>query len=256
MADSKLNILLTNDDGVSAEGLTCLQEEMLKLGRVTVVAPHQEKSASSHSISMNQTFQIAELEENRFALKGTPADCVMFAIKRMMENPPDLVVSGINHGGNLGDDVIYSGTVGGAREGSLNGILSFAVSLAGAPNQESLRYAADFTRKLIMRIRSYDPHPGSLFNVNIPDGFPTGFRFTSQSSKQFEGNIEELIERGQGRVYRVVRGPEDWKPEPNTDLAAISEGLVSVTPLHFDQTDYGEIEYLIRKSLKKESPGK
>ena len=254
MADNRLNILLTNDDGVNADGLLYLQEELQKLGRVTVVAPHSEKSGASHSISLNQTFQIAELDTNRFALRGTPADCVMFAIKKMMDSLPDIVVSGINHGPNMGDDIIYSGTVAGAREGALNGILSFAFSIAGETGDDTFRYAAGFARKLITRIQSYELPPGSLFNVNIPGGSPTRFRFTCQGTKRFEGNIEEFIERGQGRVYRVTRGESDWKPEPDTDLAAVSEGIVSVTPLHCDQTDYRQTEFLIRKNLQKEPP--
>ncbi len=140
MTDNRLKILLTNDDGVNADGLLYLQEELQKLGSVIVVAPHSQKSASSHSISLNQSFQIAELDENRFALKGTPADCVMFAIKKMMETPPDIVVSGINCGPNLGDDIIYSGTVAGAREGSLNGILSFAFSLVSGNDDDTLSW--------------------------------------------------------------------------------------------------------------------
>jgi 5'/3'-nucleotidase len=256
MTDNGLNILLTNDDGVNADGLLYLQEELQKLGSVLVVAPHSQKSASSHSISLNQSFQIAELDENRFALKGTPADCVMFAIKKMMETPPDIVVSGINSGPNLGDDIIYSGTVAGAREGSLNGILSFAFSLVSGNSDDTLRHAADFARKLISRILSFEPHPGSLFNVNIPEGAPDKFRFTCQGTKRFEGNIEEFIERGQGRVYRVTRGEVQWDIEPNTDVEAVNEKIVSVTPLHSDQTDYRETEYLIKKNLKKESPSK
>jgi len=256
MAERELNILLTNDDGVNAEGLICLQRELRTLGKVITVAPHQEKSGASHSISLNQAFQIAEISENRYALKGSPADCVMFAIKKMLESPPDLVVSGINHGANLGDDVVYSGTVAGAREGALSGILSFAISQTGLPSDETLNRAACFSTKLISRIISYQPPAGSLFNINIPDSNPSSFRFTKQSSKKFKGNIEEFIERGQGRVYRVVRGEEEWTPEPNTDLEAIGEGVVSVTPLQFDQTDYRTAEYLIRKHLKKEPPRK
>lgn len=256
MAERELNILLTNDDGVNSEGLLCLQRELRTLGKVITVAPHQEKSGASHSISLNQTYQIAELSEDRFALKGSPVDCVMFAIKKMMDNPPDLVVSGINHGANLGDDVVYSGTVAAAREGALNGILSFAISLTGMPTTEALNQAACFSCKLIPRIISYQPQPGSLFNVNIPDSNPSSFRFTRQSSKQFKGHIEEFIERGQGRVYRVVRGEEEWNPEPNSDVEAIGEGVVSVTPLQFDQTDYKAAEYLIRRHLKKERPRK
>ncbi len=256
MAKNGLKILLTNDDGVNAEGILFLEEELHKLGRVTVVAPHKEKSGASHSISLNQTFQIAELYHNRFALKGTPADCVMFAIKRLMEEPPDLVISGINHGPNLGNDILYSGTVAGAREGSLNGILSFAFSITSGYDDEAFTSAARFARDLIPRIMSYEPRPGSLFNVNIPGGNPTRFRFTCQGTKQFEGNIEEFVERGKGRVYRVVRGESDWHPEPESDLAAISEGIVSVTPLHCDQTDYKETERLIKKHLKKDSSRK
>lgn len=256
MAANELNILLTNDDGVNAEGLHYLEEELQKLGKVTVVAPHKQKSGSSHSISLNQSFQIAEIAKNRFALKGTPADCVMFALKRMMDTPPDLVISGINNGPNMGDDIIYSGTVAGAREGSLNGILSFAFSMAGEISEKTFCDAAQFARKLITRIQSFEPSPGSLFNVNIPDGSPSRFRFTCQGTKRFEGNIEEFIERGQGRVYQVTRGEYEWKPEPDTDLAAVSEGIVSVTPLHCDQTDYRQTENLIRKNLQKDPPRK
>ena len=256
MAENGLNILLTNDDGINSEGLLFLEEELHKLGKVTVVAPHKEKSGASHSISLNQTYQIAELYHNRFALKGTPADCVMFAIKKLMEKPPDLVVSGINHGPNLGDDIVYSGTVAGAREGALNGIISFAFSVTAIFDEETFTHAARFARNLIPRIMSCDLRPGSLFNVNIPPGKPSSFRFTCQGSKQFEGTIEEFVERGKGRVYRVVRGDSDWTPEPESDLAAISQGVVSVTPLHCDQTDYKETERLIKIHLKKDSSRK
>jgi len=256
MDGNGLKILLTNDDGVNSEGLLFLEEELHKLGKVTVVAPHKERSGASHSISLNQTFQIAELYHHRFALKGTPADCVMFAVKKLLEEPPDLVVSGINHGPNMGDDILYSGTVAGAREGALNGITSFAFSVTSLFDDETLGYAARFARDLIPRIMSLDLRPGSLFNVNIPPGEPASFRFTCQGSKQFEGTIEEFVERGKGRVYRVVRGDSDWKPEPQSDLAAISQGVVSVTPLHCDQTDYKETERLIKKYLKKDSSRK
>lgn len=238
MKQNSLRILLTNDDGVEARGLLSLKEHLRQLGEVFVVAPSEEKSAASHSLTIHHPIRAMEVDRNHFALTGTPADCVLFAIRKLMEQPPDLVISGINHGANLGEDILYSGTVAGAREASLHGIPALAVSLVNGGVTQDFTFAAEYTCRLVRELWPAQIPGGAYLNVNIPSGTPNGYRFTRQGSKRTISAIQEKRDP-RGRAYYWI-GPDEseWAIEADTDYHAIQEGLVSITPLHRDQTDY------------------
>lgn len=242
----KLNILVTNDDGAQARGLVALKETLAEFGSVIVVAPYDERSAVSHGLTLHHPIRTIEIEKNHYALTGTPADCVLFALRQILPRPPDLVVSGINHGANLGDDILYSGTVAGAREASLNGIPSIAISLVAGKTTKNFEPAAAFARLLIQELFPERIPPGTFLNVNVPEGDPETYRFTRQGSKRAASTIHEKTDP-QGRTYYWI-GPDEseWIVEADTDYQAIQEGVVSVTPLHRDQTDYRGLRSLTR----------
>lgn len=233
-----LTILLTNDDGFDSKGLRALKPELCQLGRVVVVAPDRERSAASHSLTLHEPLRLTVIGTDHYALSGTPADCVLFAIRRLLSQPPDLVVSGMNLGANLGDDVIYSGTVAGAREGSLHGIPSFAVSLVAGRTLEEFGSAAKLTRELVSRLYPAFTPPGVCLNVNLPEKETESFRFTRQSSRQFAGLIEKRVDDRDRSYFWIGDGRSQGEWEPGTDSRAVQDGVISVTPLRRDQTDH------------------
>ncbi len=242
----RLRILLTNDDGVDAPGLSALREGLAPLGRIVVVAPAEEKSASSHSLTIHQPIRVKPVGADTFAVTGTPADCVILALRKILPEPPDLVVSGINAGPNLGEDIIYSGTVAGAREAALSGIAGLAVSLVSR-DRDDYPPAARFVARLIGELFPGRLEPGSLLNVNVPDGAALHYRFTRQGSKAAASAVEEK-EDPRGRSYYWIGQDESvWKEEADTDYEAIRRGLVSVTPLQRDQTDYETLRRLVER---------
>ncbi|HLV02597.1 MAG TPA: 5'/3'-nucleotidase SurE, partial [Acidobacteriota bacterium] len=173
MSRDKYLILLTNDDGVGAEGLLTLKRHLAELGRVVVVAPYEERSGVSHGLTIHFPLRQVEISRDHYALTGTPADCVLFAVRKLLPRPPDLVVSGINHGPNLGDDILYSGTVAGAREAALHELPAFAVSLVtGRNSNQGFEAAAKFTCTLIQELLPNWVSKGTYLNVNIPAGEP------------------------------------------------------------------------------------
>ncbi|MDA2930595.1 5'/3'-nucleotidase SurE [Acidobacteria bacterium AH-259-O06] len=216
--------------------MLALKGELSELGIVMVVAPDQERSAVSQGLTIHRPIRLLEVSKNHYALTGTPADCVIFALRKLLPRFPDLVVSGINHGPNLGDDIIYSGTVAGAREAALHQVPAIAVSLVTGKGESDFRAAAHFVRRLIDEV--YPFPEGTFLNVNIPEGDPVAYRFTRQGSKVLAGSIEEKKDP-RGRKYYWI-GPDEsqWMIEADTDYEAIREGVVSVTPLQRDQTDY------------------
>ena len=228
--------LLTNDDGSQAEGLGALKEELRTIGTVVVVAPDQERSGVSQALTIHQPIRAFEVSENHYALTGTPTDCVLFALRKLLSRPPDLVVSGINNGPNLGDDVIYSGTVAAAREAALHQIPAFAFSLVTHRKEPDFAYGARFARRLIEELEPIAA--GSFLNVNIPEGKPEAYRFTRQGSKVVSSSIEEKQDPRGRKYYWIGRNKSEWLEEADSDFEAIRRGLVSVTPLQRDQTDY------------------
>lgn len=238
MERQKRLILLTNDDGVQARGLLDLKEELKQLGSVVVVAPYEERSAASHSLTIHQPIRIIKKGPDHYALTGTPVDCVIFAIQKLLTRVPDLMVSGINQGGNLGDDILYSGTVAAAREAALYRIPAVASSLVMEDGSADFKLAARLMGQIIGRFYPKQMPPGTILNINIPCGEPSGYCFTRQGSKRGRTLIEEKRDPRGNKYFWIGRNERKKELDPGTDFQAIREKLVSITPLHLDQTDY------------------
>jgi 5'-nucleotidase len=245
MATEKL-ILVTNDDGVRAEGIKALATSLQGLGSVVVVAPELEQSASSHSITLDNPLRIKKYASDRFSVTGTPTDCVLLAIHRILGRKPDILVSGINHGPNMGEDVIYSGTVAAAIEGYILGIPSIAISVASW-DPVPFDAAAESVRSLPERILDMQGRRQNLWNVNIPPSVGKevkGTVITKLGSRVYNDVIVEKKDP-RGKDYFWIGGGEPgWNAEPETDFAAVSAGYISVTPLRPDMTDHNGIELL------------
>jgi 5'-nucleotidase len=236
-------LLVTNDDGVFAPGLAALADALESLGTVYVVAPDREQSAVGHALTLHRPLRVDQLGDRRFAVNGTPSDCVNLAILGLLPAEPQLVVSGFNHGSNLGDDVTYSGTVSAAMEGTLLGVPSIALSLA-SPEQRSFAEAARVAQLLVARALAEGLPAKTLLNVNIPGGPPKGIRFTRLGHRVYkERAVEERDPRGKS-YYWIGGGPPLWEQRESTDIVAVQDGYVSVTPLHLDLTHYAALEHL------------
>ncbi|MFQ5902714.1 MAG: 5'/3'-nucleotidase SurE [Candidatus Binatia bacterium] len=233
-------ILVSNDDGIHSEGILALEETLQKLGEVYTVAPDREQNSMSHALTLHRPLRVQEMGSRRFAVDGTPTDCVKLALSGLLPVRPNLVVSGINKGPNLGDDIIYSGTVSAAIEGTLLGIPSMAVSLVTF-RDFVFQAAAEFAVTLASRILERGIPPGMLLNVNVPP-LPRhelkGWRLTRQGKRHYN---EEIVERvdPRGRKYYWIGGDDlGFAQEDGTDCVAVHEGFVSVTPLQVDLTNY------------------
>ena len=231
-------ILVSNDDGHFSEGIRALASAMEGLGEVIVVAPEAEQSAASHAISLHRPLRIKEIRPNWYAVDGTPTDCAYLAINHILRGrKPALMVSGINHGSNLADDVTYSGTVAAAMEASLLGVPAMALSLA---TREPFEFegAARFARALAAAALARPLPPGMLLNVNIPPGEQRGYRITRLGKHSYGFDVIENVDP-RGRKYYWIGGNDyAFEDIPGTDCnAVLREGVVSVTPLHLDLTD-------------------
>lgn len=241
-----MRILLTNDDGIYAPGLRALRTELQKLGEVLVVAPATEQSAVGHSITLLTPILVQEVfdEQDRrmgWAVEGRPADCVKLALTELIREPPDLVVSGINAGSNAGINVIYSGTVAAAIEGAFFDITSVAVSLEySKPVHLNFPMAADIARRVIEQLLERKPPTGALFNVNIPSleqGPPVGVRAVPQGLLRYRESYDRRTDP-RGRVYFWSTPELRCPPHANdTDITALAERYVTITPLKFDLTE-------------------
>jgi len=247
-------ILVTNDDGVHSDGIHALAAALAALGDVTIVAPHIEASAIGHALTLRRPLRMEQLRDRVYEVDGTPTDCVNIALTQVYTpaSAPDLIVSGINKGYNLGDDVTYSGTVSGALEGSLLGIPSIAVSLArtrGTYNFDPAANAASTIASLVLR---GDLITGRTFlNLNVPPGKPKGFRLTVQAKRNHITIVDPRTDpRGQA-YYWIEEGENDWEPHDRSDYQAVRDGYVSVTPLQPDMTDHDALTKL--ESLQIES---
>jgi len=233
-------ILLTNDDGIHAEGIRALAEGLEGLGEIRVIAPDREQSASSHSITLHQPLRIMTLAPNRVSVTGTPTDCVLLAVNGVFGDRPRLVISGINHGPNLGDDVTYSGTVAAAMEGFLLGVPSIAVSLAASSGELHFATAARYARRVATKILESGPPLGALVNINVPnlpDEEIAGIRVTKLGKRHYVDTVVEKTDP-RGKPYYWIGGSPSWQAGKNTDQGAILDRYVSITPLHLDLTDY------------------
>ena len=250
-------ILLTNDDGIEAKGLRTLHSTLSEKWDTVVVAPDREQSATSHSMTLNRPLRYRELGNNVYSVAGTPTDCVMFAVYSLLPQKPALVVSGINHGANLADDVTYSGTVAAAIEGTILGIPSVAVSVPkkGNPTFEQhdiFDYAAQFSEKLITAITEKGMPEDTLLNVNIPNcawDEIEGVHITHLGKRIYRDVIER--QRGaNGQLYfRIGGNAPDWEGGNDSDVSAIDRNMISVTPLRLDLTNYEAMERLKKWGL-------
>jgi 5'-nucleotidase len=250
--NKKMNILLTNDDGIKAPGLAAIYQELIKIGSVTVVAPAASKSGASHSITFNRPLVCEKVDVNGqfsgYSIEGSPADCVKLGAMQLCEHEIDLLVAGINNGANAGINVYYSGTVAAAMEGVLLGIPSVAMSVA-AEEQMDYATAANYCMQILKGLMPIKP--GAVVNINIPllsEGPPKGIKVVEQSNRAFEEYyVPQTDEKGR-IVYQLAGGPHPFDDAP-TDMVALIEGYISVTALAPDMTDYRKTKQ-IRKALK------
>jgi len=237
-------ILLTNDDGIYSEGLRKLAEALKPAGEIIIVAPDREQSAASHALTLNRPLRLLQLEENEWIVDGTPTDCVNLAVLKLMKDDrPDIVVSGINFGPNLGDDVTYSGTISAAFEGALLNIPSVAFS-ALVGEHFSFDRCADLAARLVRHLLGEERDPQIILNVNFPVGEFRGVKVTKLGKRIYsEGVIERLDPRGRS-YYWIGGGPPSWTDDEGTDFEAVQNGYVSITPLHLDLTHHQSIARL------------
>ena len=239
-------ILLSNDDGIQSDGLTALEKSLARLAEIYTVAPDRAQSSMSHALTLHRPLRVHELSPRRMAVDGTPVDCVKLALTGLLPVKPDLVVSGINKGPNLGDDIIYSGTVSAAIEGTLLGIPAIAVSLVTFENFD-FRAAAEFTATLIERIQQPGIPAGTLLNVNVPH-LPReqlkGWKFTRMGKRHYSENIVERIDPRGGKYYWIGGDDLGFVPGEGTDCTTVADGFISITPLHLDLTNYASIAEL------------
>lgn len=243
-----MNILIANDDGIAASGIRVLTEELSKKHNVYVVAPDRERSAAAHSLTLHTPLRVEELYSDKngairaWATTGTPGDCVKIAVKALLskEEQPDIVISGINHGPNLGADILYSGTVSCAMEGAMLGIPSIAVSLAAmSAEYDDFKFPANFINSLLDKLQNFKFPPKSILNVNIPKLDPsyiTGIAITELGRKMFTDEYEKRIDP-RGQTYYWLAGQLNTEPAgANTDLAAIQNNMISITPVTYEMT--------------------
>ena len=251
-----MRILLTNDDGINAPGLAALYRELKQIGDVTVVAPDTEKSAVGHAITLSDPLRVWDFEKYGeffgYAIKGTPADCVKIAYWALLEKKPELVVSGINLGSNTGMNVIYSGTVSAATEGTILNIPSFAISLTTFSNPD-FSYAARFARKLAQIVFEKGLPQGTFLNVNVPPATEEeikGVVITRQGKATYMEHFDKRVDP-QNRVYYWLAGKKVKIEENiNVDDFAILKNCVSITPIHYDLTNYSYLEELQSWQIK------
>jgi len=240
-----MRILLSNDDGYFAPGLACLAQTLAAIADVTVVAPERDRSGASNSLTLDRPLSLRQAPSGYYYVNGTPTDCVHLAVTGMLPELPDMIISGINHGANMGDDTVYSGTVAAATEGFLLGIPSLAVSLAGKSG--NFQAAARVVLEIVERCRR-NPFPQPvLLNINVPD-LPFDELHGSEITRlgkrhKAEPVVKSVNPRGE-TVYWVGAAGAAQDAGPGTDFHAVANGKVSITPLQIDLTQYGQIEGL------------
>lgn len=242
-----MKILVTNDDGIHAPGICALADALREIGEVFIVAPDRERSAVGHALTLHHPLRATEIHRHSFAVDGTPTDCVNLGIHNLLSSKPDIVVSGINRGANLGDDVTYSGTVSAAMEATLMGIPSFAISLVTRDHGEHYASAARFASKLARVIVKERLPADTFLNVNVPDlpeneiGSPC---ITSQGKREYVGGIIDNTDPRGRKYYWIGSSIPEFRDIEGTDYHAIKHGHISITPLHLDLTNYASLKKL------------
>jgi len=234
-------ILCTNDDGIHARGLRLLANVAGRLGDVTVVAPDRQKSATSHSLTLHRPVRITEIKPGHHVVDGTPTDCVLIAVNQLLPDRPDFVLSGVNHGPNMGEDVLYSGTVAAAMEGTILGIPAIAVSLGGEGRGDLEGYA-DVLHRLLRQILTRSSIPSeTFFNVNIPNIPPAeikGVRVTRLGRRVYSDSLVRREDPGGREYFWIGGGVSSWSGGDDSDFRAVEANYISITPMHLDLTNH------------------
>lgn len=245
-------ILVTNDDGISSLGIKTLSDALRSVGDVYTVAPETEQSAVAHALTIHRPLKFEKIDRNTFFVNGTPTDCVIIAVSKLLPNRPDIIISGINHGGNIADNITYSGTVAAAMEGTLLGIPSVAISLVIDRGRDGHRIghsrfdkAADYAVTLARKVIENKLPGDTLLNVNVPD-IPDikGVKITHQGKLVYDNGVQELSDPSGRRYYWIGGGEPQWGARENTDFDAVQNGYISVTPVHLNLTNYDAVKYL------------
>jgi|SRR5215469_10456990 len=244
MAESLPKILITNDDGIHAAGLRALVGAFKDCAEVTIVAPSTERSAAAQSLTLRQPIYCDQIAEREYAVEGTPADAMILAFHTLLQEKPDLVISGINRGANMGENVYYSGTVGAAREAAINHVPAIAVSQSYRQKEVDFEPAAQFMRKLTPIILKEGLPLGVLLNVNFPQPWSGKVHFTRQSSKITRNVLKPGTDPRGRNYYWLHEQQRVGGIEPDTDIAALREGAVSITPLVLDHTHVPSLNHL------------
>lgn len=240
-----MRILVTNDDGYLAHGIGVLSDAARALGTVHIVAPDREQSATSHSLTLHHPLRVRQVSENVQTVDGTPTDCVLLALAELLPAKPDFVLSGINHGANLGDDVLYSGTVAAAMESTLLGIPSVALSYTGAEPTDIAKWR-DAVAHLLRRLLIREDFPAeTLLNINLPACDPieaAGIRVTTLGRRAYVGSLTRAKDPNGKEYFWIGGGEQKWWGGEGVDFRAVHSKYISVTPLHLDLTNYKLIE--------------
>lgn len=242
-----MKILITNDDGIDAPGIKALADALSAVAEIAVVAPDRERSAVSHSLTLHHPLRAIQQAPGRFSVDGTPTDCVNLGIHSLLDFHPDLVVSGINRGANLGDDVTYSGTVAAALEATLMGIPAFAISLVGKDEKFDYADAARFAVTLALLLSKNGLPKDTFLNVNVPDSPGTLALpplVTTQGKRRYEGTIVDKVDPRGRSYYWIGTADLDFHDIEGSDFAAVKRGHISITPLHLDMTNHQSIALL------------
>jgi len=244
--------LVTNDDGYLAPGIKALARALDSVGDVVVVAPDREQSATSHSLTLHHPLRIRQTADNEYHVDGTPTDCVMLAVSALLEQQPDFVFSGINHGGNMGEDILYSGTVSAAMEGTILGIPSIAISLSRG-NEQWIEGYESVVRRLAEEIAQEpvdETFPAdTLLNINLPDRDPNdvrGIKVTSLGKRMYKDPVVTDVDPHGKPYYWIGGGAPTWEGPEGSDFLAVQAGYISITPIQLDLTNHGAIPDLKR----------
>ena len=246
-------ILVTNDDGYRSEGIRALAAAMAPFGDVTIVAPFQEASAVGHGLTLRQPLRLDAIGDRIFAVDGTPTDCVSLAVTQVFKGLPDLIVSGINKGWNLGDDVTYSGTVAGALEAALLGVPGIAVSVRATRGEYDFGPAAQVAAVVAEAILRAPLPSRTFLNINLPKGQPKGYRVTVQAKRNHITSVAERHDPKGRPYYWIEEGEDEWLPHDRSDYQAVRDGFVSLTPLHPDLTAHHALAAVEKLSFEKEA---
>lgn len=240
-----MRILVTNDDGYLANGIQVLADAARRLGEVTVVAPDREQSATSHSLTLHYPLRARMTADGIHVVDGTPTDCVVLALGGLVEEKPDFVLSGINHGANLGDDVLYSGTVAAAMESCILGIPSVAISYTGS-EPTAITAWSDVLAALLEQLLKREDFPAeTLLNINLPALPPdkiAGVRITTLGRRAYVGSLTRALDPNGREYFWIGGGEQKWWGGPDVDFRAVHSGFISITPLHLDLTNYKLLE--------------